>query len=367
MSVIPSLFSRYLVKNFIFAFVAALSALQALILLFDSIDLLRHSASRDYVTFGHIFKLALLKSPQLMPVILPFAVLIAALITFHRLSKTHELVIVRAAGLSVWNIIMPIVIMAALIGVGNMTLFNPFSAIMYRKYQTESTRIFRHTQTFSWSDKGLWVREKQGDDTFIIHSDNVRQQGTSLSLKNVLVIKLNKAEDIVQQIEMTNGVLSDKKLKLSRGFSYTDQDGKQPLSFFKMPTSFSIKEVLGTFNEPEEVSFWHMPRFVRQLDSAGFSSTRHKMHYYSLYATVFYFVAMVLIAAICGLSINQRQGGALYKTTLAFLFSFVLFFLSKLTNALGVSGSLPLFLAAFAPSLIAIGISISALLQQEDG
>ena len=368
MSVIPSLFSRYLIKNFILAFVAALCALQSLILLFDAIDLLRHAASRNYVTFLDIFKLALLKLPQLMPVILPFAILIAALVTFYRLSKTQELVIARAAGLSVWNIIMPIIAVTIFIGIGNMTLFNPFSAIMYRKYQTESEQTFRRpVSAFSWSDKGLWIREKQGPSTFVIHADTVRQNGQALFLQDVSVLKMNETEDLEKQVEMSYGVLADNRLALASGFSYTDEKGKQVQDSFQMPIDFSIKDILSTFNEPEEISFWHMPRFIQRLEMAGFSSTRHKMHYYALYATIFYFVAMVLIAAIFGLSINQRQGGALYKTTMAFFFSFVLFFLSKLTNALGVSGALPLFLAAFAPSLIVMGVGIAVLLKQEDG
>ena len=367
MSVIPSLFSRYLIKNFILAFVAALGALQALILLFDSIDLLRHAASRTYVTFLDIFQLAFLKLPQLMPIILPFAILIAALVTFYRLSKTQELVIARAAGLSVWNIILPIIAVTVLIGIGNMTLFNPFSAIMYRKYQTESAETFRHAPAFSWTDKGLWVREKQGNDTFVIHADSVRQNGQALFLQDVLVLQINETEDLEQQIEMSYGVLADNQLSLTSGFAYSDAEGKRALASYQMPINFSIKDILSTFNEPEEISFWRMPRFIHQLEFAGFSSTRHKMHYYTLFAGVFYFVAMVLIAAIFGLNTNQRQGGALYKTTLAFFFSFVLFFLTKLTNALGVSGALPLFLAAFAPSLIVIGIGVTVLLQQEDG
>ena len=367
MSVIPSIFSRYLIKNFVLAFVAALCALQSLILLFDAIDLLRHAASRSYVTFLDIFQLALLKLPQLMPVILPFAILIAALVTFYRLSKTQELVIARAAGLSVWNIITPIIAVTILIGIGNITLFNPFSAIVYRKYQTMSEQTFRRPVSFSWSDKGLWIREKHDTSTFVIHADTVRQNGYALFLQDVSVLKMNETEDLEQQVEMSYGVLADNRLALASGFSYTDEKGKQVQDSFQMPIDFSIKDILSTFDEPEEISFWHIPRFIQRLETAGFSSTRHKMHYYALYATVFYFVAMVLIAAIFGLSINQRQGGALYKTTLAFFFSFVLFFLSKLTNALGVSGALPIFLAAFSPSLIMIGACITVLLKQEDG
>ena len=76
---------------------------------------------------------------------------------------------------------------------------------------------------------------------------------------------------------------------------------------------------------------------------------------------------MVFVASVFGMNPNQRQGGVLMKVCGAFVCGFVLFFLSRLTTALGVSGSLPFFLAAFGPSIIVILLASTTLLYQENG
>ena len=152
---VPWLFSRYLAKNFLLTFFATLFALLALILLFDVIDLLRRASSRDYVTFGDIVRLGLYKVPQTLPLILPFAVLIACVIVFLHLSKTHELVVARSAGLSVWNFLAPIFIVVSIIGIINIALINPFVATMIHRYQYEEGETLRKRNGFSWNENNV--------------------------------------------------------------------------------------------------------------------------------------------------------------------------------------------------------------------
>ncbi|MBO5997923.1 MAG: LptF/LptG family permease [Alphaproteobacteria bacterium] len=364
---IPWLFSRYLAKKFLLTFLAVLFVLAALILLFDVIDLLRRAASREYVSFWDVVRLGLFKVPQTLPLILPFTILIAAVITFLLLSKTHELVIARSAGLSVWNFLTPIFITVSLIGIINITLINPFATAMIRRYQVEEGETLRKKTGFSWNEKGLWLREKMGDTPVVIHADAVHQDGKDLNLKGVLVLNLNDDETLKKQIEAKDGVLSGKTFVVNNGVSYAPDGTREEGIQLHIPTQLDLEKIIQTFDEPEEISFWKLPRFIRLLNSAGFSSLKHRVHFYSTLASIFYFIAMVFIAAMFTLSPNQRQGGILMKSANAAFFGFVLFFVSKLTSALGVSGNLPIFLAVFGPSIIMIFVAATVLLRNEDG
>ena len=364
---VPWLFSRYLAKKFLLTFFAVLFVLAALILLFDVIDLLRRAASREYVSFWDVVRLGMYKVPQMLPLILPFTVLIASVITFLLLSKTHELVIARSAGLSVWNFLTPVFVVVFLIGVVNVTLINPFATAMIRRYQYEEGETLRKKTGFSWNEKGLWLREKMGDTPVIIHADSVYQEDKDLKLNGVLVLSLNADETLKGQTEAQSGLLSGYTLVVNNGVSYTPEGVREEGIQMHIPTQLDLEKIIQTFDKPEEVSFWKLPRFIRLLNNAGFSSLKHRMHFYSTLASIFYFIAMVFIAAMFTLSPNQRQGGILMKSANAVLFGFVLFFISKLTSALGVSGNLPIFLAVFGPSIIMIFISASVLLKNEDG
>ena len=367
MKIIPSLFSRYLARHFIFSFIATLMVLMGFILLFDVIELLRRSASRNYVTFGDILQLGLLKLPQMIPLLLPFAVLIAALIVLYRLSKNNELVIARAAGLSNWNFLFPIIAVVFAIGLINVTLFNPISAAMYKKYQLEEKTIFKKNANLAWTDKGLWLREKQDEHVFVMYAQHVKHMESTLFLTDVILLELGENETLVRQLEAPKGTLRSNLLVLLSPVSYEGEDKREQLPFFSLPTEFDIDRILQTFDVPEEISFWQLPEFIEMLDSAGFSTARYKMHFYGLLASVFYLISMALIASVFGMNPNQRQGGILIKICGAFLFGFILFFLSRLTTALGVSGSLPFFLAAFGPSIVAVLLALTILLYQENG
>lgn len=364
---VPPILSRYISKNFFLSFLGALFVLMALILLFDVIELLRRASSQEAMTFGDVVNLGLLKLPQMIPIILPFAVLIGALITFYRLSKSNELVIARSAGLSVWNFLMPVFIVTLLIGVVNVMAFNPFSASMRQKYAYMEGLKFDKQEGFSWSSRGLWLREKKGENPIIIHADSVRQENKDLILKDVTVLVLNSNETLLMQVEAPEGRLTGHTLIVSSGVSFNSEGQKHVSEAFSLPTELNLDKLMQTFDEPEEISFWELPAFIRLLDNSGFSSIRHRMHFYSLLASVLYLLAMVLIAAMFSLSPNQRQGGTLMKVSGAVLFGFLLFFLSKLTAALGSSGSLPVVLATFGPSVVMIFIAITVLLHLEDG
>ena len=368
---LPSIFNRYLCRNFLLAFLGAVLSLSALIFLFDIIDLLRRASVHEDITFIQLVELALLKLPSMVGLILPFAVLIGALITFYRLSKSNELVIARSAGLSVWNFLQPILILAFVLGLFNVMIFNPFSAMMQQKYETLEEMHFHKKVTFSLDEKlkekDIWLKEKYDGHSMIVHADKVRPEKKDLVLDGMLLLLLNEDETFYRQIEAKGGRLSGHTLFVFGGVFFDEQGKKVNVEPFSLPTELDLNKILQTFEVPERISFWELPSFIHTLNEAGFSSLRHRIHFSSLIASIFYLMAMILIAAVFSLSPNQRQGGILVKISGAFLFGFLLFFLSKLTTALGMSGTLPILLATFGPSIIMLSLCLSILLKIEDG
>ena len=222
-----SLFNRYVARTFFLSFLATLFVLMALILLFDVIELLRRAASRDYMTFIDVLNLGLLKLPQMIPLILPFAVLIASLVSFYRLSKSNELVIARSTGLSVWNFLMHVVGVVFFIGMVNISIFNPFSSIMQQKFKTVEGMKFQKENNVSWSSKGLWLREKRGKEPIIIHADSVKQEGNSLRLRGISILELTETESLKRQIEAPEGLLNNNLLKIPKGVSFNSAGEKK--------------------------------------------------------------------------------------------------------------------------------------------
>ena len=78
------------------------------------------------------------------------------------------------------------------------------------------------------------------------------------------------------------------------------------------------------------------------------------------------FTAMVVLAATFSLR-PQRRGRVGLIVLAGVVCGFMLYFLSNLVFALGISGKLPVALAAWTPAAIALALALPLLLHLEDG
>ena len=108
--------SRYIARQFVTAIAAAWVALSRLVAMFDFLELLRRSASKPDATFTLVGEIAALRIPFIMMQILPFAVLLGGLLCFWRLTRTSELIVARAAGVSAWEFLTVPTLCALLMG-----------------------------------------------------------------------------------------------------------------------------------------------------------------------------------------------------------------------------------------------------------
>jgi lipopolysaccharide export system permease protein len=114
------------------------------------------------------------------------------------------------------------------------------------------------------------------------------------------------------------------------------------------------------------MSFWTLPGFISLLEQSGFSAQRHRLQFNILLARPFLFCAMVLVAATFSLRM-QRRGGATLMIVGGVAAGFILYFVSNIVFALGLSAKLPVLLAAWTPTGISLIFGVSMLLHLEDG
>ena len=98
-----SILGKYLSKQLLFSFFGVLMMVMGIVLLFEVVELLRRTSGRDDAGFGFVMEMAITKLPKTLELVFPFVMMIAAMITFWRVSKSNEFVIIRAAGVSIWG------------------------------------------------------------------------------------------------------------------------------------------------------------------------------------------------------------------------------------------------------------------------
>src|SRR5579859_676660 len=108
------LIDRYLLRQLLGPTVLAITALSAVVLLSQSLSGLDLVVNQRQ-SFMVFLKVTLLYMPQLINMILPIAVFVAALVALNRLHTEQEIVVCFAGGMSRWRVISPAMRLASTI------------------------------------------------------------------------------------------------------------------------------------------------------------------------------------------------------------------------------------------------------------
>src|SRR5437868_1186602 len=106
------LIDRYLLRQLLGPTLLATAALSAVALLSQSLSALDYIVNQRQSALVFI-KITLLYMPQLINMILPIAVFVAALVALNRLHTEQEIVVCFAGGMSRWRVISPAMRLAA--------------------------------------------------------------------------------------------------------------------------------------------------------------------------------------------------------------------------------------------------------------
>ncbi|MFN3076290.1 MAG: LPS export ABC transporter permease LptG [Alphaproteobacteria bacterium] len=364
----PLILYGYIGRRFLSAFFAVLLTILGLVLLFDLIELVRRAGPHAEVRFVTLLEMALLKLPHMVATLLPFAVMLGAMVVFWRLARGHELVVIRSAGVSVWQFITPIAGLVFLIGVINIAAVNPFAAAMYSRYEHhEDKLLLRRSNPLALSESGLWLREAHGDQQIVLHAAEVRQSQFVLKLRAVTIFVFENQDTFVRRYEAQTGALRDKLYDLAGVWEMRPGMPSRHHGTLLMPSTLTLAKIQENFASPQTISFWELPGFVRFLESAGFSGHIHRLYWQSLLASPILLCTMALIGAAVSMAPNQRGGGLLRRMVGGVAAGFVLYFFSKVTLALGQSQALPFWLSAWSPAAVSGLLGLASLFHYEDG
>jgi lipopolysaccharide export system permease protein len=135
---------------------------------------------------------------------------------------------------------------------------------------------------------------------------------------------------------------------------------------YKLPTDLTMADIQESFSDPDTISFWKLPGFIRTLSDTGLETTSMEVYYQSLLAQPLLLAAMILLAATVSLRPPRFQRPLTMVLT-GMLAGFVVFFLSSFLKALGGSHQLPVILSAWSTAVIVMLGSVTWLLNTEDG
>jgi len=357
--------SRYFAMRFVASVVGSFLGVIALAAMIDYVELMRRGADWPNATAWLLAKISMYRVPQLTERILPFTVLVGAMSCYLTLSRRHELVVARAAGVSAWQFVAPSVAAAFVLGTVATTLYNPVSAMLHeRSKRLEADMQGATLSALQQSNSGFWVRQKSNDGAAIINAISSREQGTRLG--GVSVYTFDNSGHFQDRIEAKSAALQEGYWLFEDARIYVTGKAPDLEQTYRMPTNLTLEQVRESFATPETVPFWQLPTYIELADRAGLLAAGYRLQYQQLLARPFLLAAMVLLAA--SVSLRFFRFGGVQKMILSGISAgFLLFVLSKITEDMSKSELLSPVAAAWIPVAIGGLTGFVALLYQEDG
>ncbi len=357
--------SIYLARQVLTWFGVVFFGLTCILFIFDVVEQLRRAAGKSEAGIGVVLQLAAFQLPHLIEQTLPFTVLFGSMMAFWRLARSNELVIARTAGVSAWQFLLPALFIAASLGAFQIIAFNPLASSMLAKFERLDARYLRlSTSSLVVTSTGLWLRQGDKNGQTVINAQKINSD--EVDLTTVIFFLFENPDRFVSRIDAERAQLRDGYWNIENAWLSSPDEPIRFVETYALPTDLTPERVKNSFASPETMSFWDIPEFLNTLEAAGFSGHRHRLYWHRLLATPLLLCAMVLIAAVFSLRISGRMGAA--RTIGAgVVCSFVLYFLSDIVYALGLSASIPPVLSAWTPASVATLLGLATVFHLEDG
>jgi lipopolysaccharide export system permease protein len=345
------------------------------LLLVYVIDMLDHVAryTGRGVSFIECMMLAAVRTPHIVGQALPLVIMLASLSFCVGLARSSEFVVTRAAGQSALKSISIPILCSMLVGIASTLAFEPGAARLDDQYRDIQRSVLGHAvkKSVALTDSGFWLRQKNDVGHTVINAKSSNTRGTFLS--NVTVLNFDDAGLATTRIRANSAYLQDDEWIFSSikewdvsGDTVNPEQAAITKPFLRMKTNITPDQILEGYPQPDTVSLWELPRTIEVMETAGFSSLPHRIHFNMQIARPFLFAAMMIIGAVFTLQ-TARLGNLGVSVLMAIFFGFVLYFLQNLARTLGEAGEIPVIMASLAPPAAASLLAIGLFLHFEDG
>ncbi|MDE4134140.1 LPS export ABC transporter permease LptG [Phaeobacter sp. QD34_3] len=368
----------YYARRFAQWFLIITSVLMTLVILIDLNEQIRRFDSLE-LGAGRLIGLTLLNAPAAFSEFLPLIMILSTIVLFVGLARSSELVVTRAIGRSGLRALAAPVIVAALIGVLAVSMLNPIVAATSNRFKALSD-TYRNggPAALSLSGEGLWLRQGSPDGQSVIHArgygNDEAEAGNAenITLFDVTIHDYAPGGGPIRYIIAESARLQGEDWLLTKAKVWPLTIGLNPESIAAehdvliLPTTLTSERIRDTLGTAEGISIYDLPATIRDLAAAGFSTKRYEVWYQVALARPLFLVAMVLVGAAFTMR-HTRFGGTGLAVLTAVLLGFGLYFIRNFAQVLGENGQIPVALAAWAPPVASILLTMGLLLHAEDG
>ncbi len=354
---VAGLLDRYVSRMYLRVVALAFLALVGLFYISTFIDasdkLFKGSANGSMV-----MSLLVYRTPQFVYFVIPIAALLSVLVTFGLLSRTSELTVMKACGISLYRIAAPIVLLSLLFSAALFSLDQEILAQSNRRATAIDDQIRgRPPKTFNPLNR-RWVIGHDGTIYHYGYFDPRHEVLTSLTMyrltPNAWKLASQTYAATAEYRGQWTGIKGWTQDLASSGPPKWRVFSREPLPI-EAPEYFKTEDT-----EADLMSVAQLRRSVRELAATGANVVPQQVDLQRKLAFPFVTFVMTLLAVPFGVTTGRR--GALYGIGLGIVIALSYWFLMSVFVAVGKAGLLPPILAAWTPNIIVSASAVYLLL-----
>ncbi|HDS09908.1 MAG TPA: LPS export ABC transporter permease LptG [Firmicutes bacterium] len=349
---------KYIIREFIKLFTLCSLAFPFVFVIADIVNNLDkfENVPGKWVLLYYIYQM-----PYIFVLIVPFGVLISVLLSLGNLAKNSEVIAMKASGISLYRISMPVMFLAVLIYF--FTLFITNAVIPPANFKSQQIYRLRIRKQISIVDTPnrvhLGYKGMIEEETFYVY---IRYfDGQLLKVNDIKIFFFNEDGIETRRIDAKHakwneaegwvgysGVV-ERKFSAEGDIISIERTGTRPLYFYLRPEDLARVEI-----DPENMSYSALKRKIDDLKQSGENVTKLLVELHLKIAYPFTNVIIALLAIPFGANITRR--GLAKGFGIGLIIVIVFLTVVKFSITLGSGGVLSPFLSAWIANFVFAGL-----------
>jgi len=366
----PLLLDEYVLRAYATNLVLSLAAFALLFLIFTFFELIGdivHNGIALLIVGDYLFNLL----PYIISAVTPLCSLLAVLITFGSLNRSSELTAMKATGISLYRVVAPILVLAALLSVALFTFNESYLPTANRRQQALRAEIKgKPAQTFLRPDR-QWMSGQS--DALPPPSQNAPSVALATpqrifyyqafdpdrkAFANLTVFEFDPQSFTLQRrIFATSTHWDDASGNwiFDNGWQRTFAD--QTVASYKPFTVASFPDIheqpswfMKEDKQSQEMDYNELTEYIKDLSQSGFDTVQLRVQLERKFADPAITLVMALLAVPFALSTGKR--GSLTGVATAIVVAITYWVVAAIFTSLGDINTLPPMLAAWSPDAL---------------
>jgi len=355
--VFPRILDEYVVREFLGMFLMVLSGFVMLMLVFTFFELIG-DILHNHVAITLVGDYLINLAPDMLYSITPLAVLIAVLVTFGVLNRNSEIIAMKACGISLYRLVIPIITIAAILSCG-LFLFDQFYLPQANRRQEalHNTIKGRPPQTVLHPEQN-WIfgEPRAGEAGRIFYYQFFDSKSNEFA--NISIFEFDPASFALSRRIFAERATWDAEAgawsftngwqREISGANVTDYSPFLKARFAEIheAPSYFTKENL----QAQEMNFGQLDEYINDLRQSGFDTMRLKVELWHKLAYPLMTVIMAMLAIPFALLMGRRSSLTGVAVAIAVTLTYIV--INYFFEALGDVNYLPAMLAAWASDVL---------------